>query len=67
MEPQQPPLTQAIRPLREETVKRPTDKPLLLDTYCKAGGCTAGYQRAGFYVVGVDIQKQSNYCGDEFH
>ena len=48
-------------------MKPSTDKPLLLDTYCKAGGCTAGYQRAGFYVVGVDIQKQPNYCGDEFH
>lgn len=41
-------------------------KPLLLDTYCKAGGCTKGYQQAGFYVVGVDIEPQKNYCGDEF-
>ena len=41
-------------------------KPILLDLFCGAGGCTKGYQEAGFYVVGVDIEPQSNYCGDEF-
>jgi hypothetical protein len=41
-------------------------KPRLLDLFCKAGGCTKGYQRAGFYVVGVDKEHQPNYCGDEF-
>lgn len=42
-------------------------KPRLLDLFCGAGGCAKGYQRAGFYVVGVDIKAQPNYCGDEFH
>jgi DNA (cytosine-5)-methyltransferase 1 len=38
-----------------------TTKPRLLDLYCGAGGAAVGYHRAGFAVVGVDIDDQPNY------
>lgn len=37
------------------------ERPKLLDLFCGAGGCSVGYQRAGFDVVGVDRESHPDY------
>ena len=39
----------------------PSDRPLLLDLFCCAGGAAKGYAEAGFDVFGIDVVEQPNY------
>ena len=36
-------------------------RPKLLDLFCGAGGCSVGYARAGFDVVGIDHEHHPGY------
>lgn len=37
------------------------EKPVIYDLFCKAGGAGMGYARAGFEIIGIDIEPQPNY------
>ena len=43
-------------------------RPILLDLYCCEGGAARGYQRAGFLVLGIDLDPKyrRRYAGDGF-
>jgi DNA (cytosine-5)-methyltransferase 1 len=36
------------------------------DAFCGAGGCTRGYQLAGFEMWGCDVKPQPRYAGERF-
>lgn len=38
-----------------------SERPILIDLFCCAGGASRGYAEAGFEVIGIDLRPQPNY------
>ncbi|MFD0405533.1 SAM-dependent methyltransferase [Kitasatospora sp. NPDC127116] len=56
----------ALAEFLDQVLADADDRPVLVDFYCCQGGATHGYQQAGYYVIGVDLDDQPRYCGNAF-